>query len=275
MSQRRLDRAAFPYRPAERGARSCPFFRACPSQPTASQATKERMNQAICYLREGPVAIVSMDDGKVNSLTVEKIAALRDALDQAEKDQAVVLLKGRDQRFSGGFDLKTIQQGGALAGQLLQDGFALLERILTFPMPVVIGCTGHALAMGAFLLLSADIRIGSAGSFKIGANEVAIGMTLPHVAVELCRARLAPNYMRRATLCAEIYTPEEAVAAGFLDRVVPVDALHATALETAKGLAQLNLAAYRATKARLQAPTLNMLHEAMTADAASWNVMTR
>ena len=230
------------------------------------------MSEPISYTLEGRVATITMDDGKVNSISLDKLAALRQALDRAESEQAVVVLTGRDQRFSAGFDLKAIMQGGELATRLVQEGFQLIERILTFPTPVVIACNGHAMAMGCFILLSADVRIGAAGPFKIGANEVAIGMTLPYAAIELCRMRLSPTHVLRASACAEIYSPEQALAAGFLDRVVPADELRGAAQETAKGLTQLNMAAYRATKQRLRAADLETLHRGLELDKSTWRI---
>lgn len=230
------------------------------------------MSEHIRYTREGKVATISIDDGKVNSISPEKLRDLKSALDQAEKDQAVVLLTGRAQRFSAGFDLNVLRQGGDVASQLVADGFELVERLLAFPTPVVIACNGHALAMGAFLLLGADVRIGTAGDYKIGANEVAIGLTVPSAALELCRIRLAPTYFARSLLTAEIFTPEQAVAAGYLDRVVPESELLVSAQKAAANMAQLNLAAYVATKQRARAEELKRLRAAIASDLASWRV---
>ena len=120
---------------------------------------------------------------------------------------------------------------------MLRSGFELAERVLSFPTPVVMACTGHAVAMGVFLLVSGDTIIGTAGPYKITANEVAIGLTLPWAAIEILRNRLTPADFARAANLAEVYSPEAAVAAGFLDRVVAADELHAAARETATALA--------------------------------------
>lgn len=229
------------------------------------------MSEHIRYTRDGKVATITMDDGKVNSISLEKLKDLHAALDQAEKDQAVVLLTGRDQRFSAGFDLGQLKQGGSLATQMVVGGFELAERMLAFPTPIVAACNGHALAMGAFLLLAADLRIGAQGAFKIGANEVAIGLPVPAAAVELCRLRLASTHFGRSLLTAEIYGPEQAVAAGFLDRVVPTGELAASARGAAETFAALNMAAYAATKKRVYGPALETMREAIRADAA-WRV---
>ena len=224
------------------------------------------MTNNLTYERTGSIGVITMDDGKANCLSSHMLRDLNQALDQASTDKATVLLTGRPQRFSGGFDLAALKQGGAPARDMLHAGFELAERLLAFPLPVVAACNGHALAMGSFLLLSADVRIGAAGAFKIGANEVAIGMTMPHTAVEICRYRLAPTHLTRAVICAEIYDPERAVEAGFLDRVVPEAELLAAAAAAATALSALNLAALAATKLRVRHGFLTAMREAIETD---------
>jgi enoyl-CoA hydratase len=214
------------------------------------------------------VASLTMDDGKANALTFELFAGLRDGFDRAEAAGAAVVLAGRDGRFSGGFDLPTLMGGGAASLQLLREGFELSQRMLSYPRPVVVACTGHAYAMGTFLVLSGDYRFGVQGAdHRITANEVAIGLTMPHAAIEVCRQRLTPAAFERAVLLAEIFSPETAVDAGFLDEVVPQGELLATAHAKAAALRGLDLAALATTKARARAATLAALAAAIEMDA--------
>ncbi len=218
------------------------------------------------YAFEEGVATIRMDDGKVNALSPDMLAELNGAFDRAETERAAVLLAGRDGVFSAGFDLRVLRAGGVEAQRMMRAGFELAHRMLAFSRPVVIACTGHALAMGSFLVLSADLRIGADAPHRIGANEVAIGLTMPWTALEICRARLAPTYLQRAVNLAEIFTPREAVAAGFLDRVVAPAELQATALQAARDLAKLDANAHAATKLRTRQPLLAALRAAIDAD---------
>jgi enoyl-CoA hydratase len=227
------------------------------------------MEPLVRYEREGPVARVTMDDGKVNALSLALLAQLDDAFSRAEADEVVVVLSGRAGVFSAGFDLPTLRAGGADAAVMLRTGFELAERILSFPAPVVISCTGHAVAMGVFLLLSGDYRIGVAGPYKITANEVAIGLTLPGAAVEICRQRLSPAHFNRATVIAEVFAPHDAVDAGFLDRVVAEAEIDDAAGMVAARLAQLDRAAHTATKLRVRKPALEAIHDAIQRDSES------
>ena len=213
------------------------------------------------------IATITVDDGKANAITIPLIDEIRAALDRAEADGAVVVLTGRPGRFSGGFDLPTLTAFTSESADLLKAGFDLAYRLLSFPRPVVIACTGHAIAMGSFLLLSGDHRIGIAeAGHKIGATEVAIGMAMPWAAVELLRQRLTRAHFERATLLAEVFTPEGAVDAGFLDEVVEEDRLAVQAREVATRLASLDGKAHHVTKQRARAGMLEVLAAAIQRD---------
>jgi enoyl-CoA hydratase len=220
----------------------------------------------VSYHLDGAIATVTMDDGKVNALSPAMQTEINSALDRAEADSAVVLLSGRDGVFSAGFDLRVIRGRGEDAAGMVRGGFDLAHRLLSFPTPVVVACTGHAIAMGVFLLLSGDYRVGANGPYKLMANEVAIGMTLPRAAIEILRQRVAPAQFNRAAILAETFTPANAVEAGFLDQVVdPLEVL-TTARETALALSKLDMAAHTATKQRLREQTLVAIRADLAAD---------
>ena len=224
------------------------------------------MGDLVTYVLDGPLAIITMDDGKANVLSPTMQAELHDALDRAEADTAVVVLRGREGVFSGGFDLAILRVGGPPASSMLRGGFDLAERMLTFPRPTIAVCTGHAVAMGVFLLLSADYRIGGEGTYKITANEVAIGLTMPRAAIEILRQRLTQAAFTRAALLAEVFSPSDAVACGFLDEVVGTDALESRVLELGQQLAQLDERAHAETKLRARRTMLEVLRTAIEAD---------
>jgi enoyl-CoA hydratase len=222
------------------------------------------------YELRDAIATITMDDGKRNVLSLAMFDALTGALDRAAADRATVVLTGREGVFSAGFDLHTLGAGGDDASRMVRAGFELAERLLGFPMPVVVACTGHAIAMGAFLLLAGDHRLGAAGPFKIGATEVALGITMPFFGVEICRQRLAPPYFHRAVINAEVFGPDDAAAAGFVDRVVAADALADAARAVAVGLQRLDASVHAATKRRARSHALAAVRAAIEADAAAF-----
>lgn len=230
------------------------------------------MGDLVTYQLKDSIATITLDDGKVNVLSPKMLAEINAALDQAMADRAVVVLTGREGMWSAGFDLKVLTAGGPDAIGMLFGGFELAERILSFQTPVVIACNGHAVAMGVFLLLSGDYRIGAAGPYRITANEVAIGLTMPLAAIEICRQRLAPSHFNRAVILAEPYSPDDAVAAGLLDRVVQPGELQDVARSTAAQLGKLNMNAHAASKLRAREQALKAIRAAIEADKASLNV---
>ncbi|HEV2171353.1 MAG TPA: crotonase/enoyl-CoA hydratase family protein [Candidatus Binatus sp.] len=225
------------------------------------------MTTPVSYELKDSVATITMNDGKVNVMSIAMTSALNGALDRAASDRAVVVLTGRPGVFSAGFDLNTLREGGgAEAQKMVAQGFELAYRMLSFPTPIVIACSGHAIAMGVFVLLSGDYRLGADGPFKIGANEVAIGMTMPHFGVEMVRHRVAPTHFNRAVMFAEMFTPADAVTAGFLDRVVPAAELQNEAQKLAAAMTKLNMAVFTASKQRVREQAVKAVRAAIDAD---------
>jgi len=227
------------------------------------------MTARVKYELAESIATITLDDGKKNALSLDTFAELSAAFDRAAADSAVVLLTGREGCFSAGFDLRALGSGGADAARLVLSGFKLAARVFAFPAPVVVACTGHTIAMGLFLASTGDFRIGASGPFKVGANEVAIGLVLPAFATELLRHRLSPTHFYRATTLAEMFTPDSAVAAGMLDRVVAPEELAAAARSIATQATVLPRTVFAATKLRVRAPAIEALRAALDVDIAN------
>ncbi len=220
------------------------------------------------YELEGKIATIAMDDGKVNAFSIAMLKEVLAAFDQAEGDGAVVVFTGREKYFSAGFDLKVFSERPQEIVEMLTLGARLSERILSFPTPVLVACSGHAIAAGTFPPLAADLRIGVEGDYRLGLNEVKIGLTVPLYVVELARQRLTPKDYNRSLVTAAMYGPEEAVGAGLLDRVVPPQELRDASLAAATELAELNMDAHAATKERVRGAALAALREAIQMELA-------
>ena len=194
------------------------------------------------------VSIITLDDGKVNVFSPSMIKEVNDLLDQVPTDKGAMLITGREGMFSAGFDLKVMMSSPENAADMVKSGFKLLMRVFTFPRPVVAACSGHAIALGAFLLCCCDHRIGCKGDFKIGANELRNNMIVPTPILELAKFRLIKSHKQRALLNAEMYSIEDAVAPGYLDEVTDKDKLLDLAIAKAKDLATLAHPQYLQTK---------------------------
>ena len=224
------------------------------------------MTELVAYILEDGIATLTLNNGKVNAFSHELIAQFNSALDQAQAATAVVIVTGQPGILSGGYDLKIMMSGPQNAIDLVAAGSTLARRMLAHPQPIIVACPGHAVAKGAFVLLSADYRIGVEGPFTIGLNEVKIGMTMHHVGITIAQDRLTKPAFQRAVINAEMFTPQGAVAAGFLDQVVAPEHLMATALEVAQQMKKLNMTAHRNTKLKVRKALLETLDAAITLD---------
>ena len=224
------------------------------------------MSDLIAYHLEDGIATLTLSNGKVNAISPDVITAFNAALDQAEQDRAVVIITGQPGILSGGYDLKVMTASPEQAIELVRQGSTLARRMLAHPFPVVIACSGHAVAKGAFLLLSVDYRLGVEGPFSIGLNEVQIGMTMHHAGIELARDRLRKSAFHRSVINGEMFNPLTAVDAGFLDKVVKPEELQAAALEAARQLKKINLKAHRNTKLKVRKALLETLDKAIEED---------
>ena len=226
------------------------------------------MSDLIAYHLEDGIATLTLSNGKVNAISPQVIAAFNAALDRAEQDRAVVIITGQPGILSGGYDLKVMTAGPEQAVNLVTQGSTLARRLLAHPFPVVVACPGHAVAKGAFLLLSVDYRIGVDGPFSIGLNEVQIGMTMHHAGIELARDRLRKSAFHRSVINGEMFNPQHAMDAGFLDKVVQPEELHAAALEAARQLKKINMKAHKNTKLKVRKALLDTLDNAIELDQA-------
>ncbi|AFY20871.1 crotonase/enoyl-CoA hydratase family protein [Pseudomonas sp. UW4] len=224
------------------------------------------MSELISYHLEDGIATLTLSNGKVNAISPDVIAEFNAALDQAVTDRAVVIITGQPGILSGGYDLKVMTAGPREAVALVTSGSTLARRLLSHPFPVIVACPGHAVAKGAFLLLSADYRIGVDGPFSIGLNEVQIGMTMHHAGIEIARDRLNKVALQRSVVNGEMFSPQGAVAAGFLDVVVSAEELQGTALAAARQLKKINMTAHKNTKLKVRKALLEALDNAIIQD---------
>jgi enoyl-CoA hydratase len=223
-------------------------------------------------MEEG-AAWITLDDGKVNAMSFEMLREIEQRLDEARASGGPVVIKGRPGIFSAGFDMKTFARGEEASLQMVRAGVRLIQTVLAYPRPVVTACTGHAYPMGAFLMLSADVRFGSAGPWKIGLNEVAIKLAVPQFAVELARYRLTPPGVARLATAA-MFGPEVALRLGYLDYVVNDEELDAVVLREVERLKGLDWESYEVTKQRLNGPVLSAIALATASDRLAFESLS-
>jgi enoyl-CoA hydratase len=233
------------------------------------------MADPVTLALDDDVAVITLDDGKANALSFAVLDGLQEALSTAESSAKAAVIVGREGKFSAGFDLKVMTGDVSDARHLLAGGAELGLRIYMFPIPVVLGVTGHALAMGGILTTTADYRVGADGPYKLGLNEVAIGMPVPAFGVELCRDRLAKAWFTRCVQHATLCSPAEAVHAGFLDEIVALDAVAGRATAVAAQLAEtVHPGPFRMTRQTIRGALAEHLRAGLDADMALFDVST-
>ncbi len=225
-----------------------------------------RTDTSVHYAFADGVATIRIDDGKRNALSPQVLREIYAALDRAEADRAVVILTGRESVFSAGFDLNVMKRGGPEALRMLRLGYSLTARVLAYPHPVVAACNGHCMAMGVFLMLSADYVIGSRGDFRIAANEVALGLTMPRVAAAMLEHRLAPAAYQRAVTLSEFFDVDAALRAGFFDELVEPGDLAERARERAASSGDLDTNAHTASKRRIRKRLIRRIRRSVPLD---------
>jgi enoyl-CoA hydratase len=225
-------------------------------------------SETVRYQLQDRVATIQIDDGKRNALSPGVLREIYAAFDRAESDRACLIVTGREDVFSAGFDLKVMKRGGLDALRMLRLGYGLPARVLAYPYPVIAACNGHSLAMGVFLMLSADYVIGSHGDFRIAANEVAIGLKMPRVAAAMLRHRLNPAAYQRAVTLSQFFDVDAARTAGFFDELVEPGELEQRAKACAEKFQALDERAHRSSKRHIRAALIRRLRYSIPLDLA-------
>ena len=221
-------------------------------------------DQLATLTSEGDVSIITLNDGKANVFSPEMSKTISSLLDEVPDNKGSLVITGRPGIFSAGFDLKIISSGDASAvSSMIKTGFTLLARVYNFPRPVIAACSGHGVALGAFLLCCADYRIGAKGQFIVQANETRNNMSIPTPILEISKTRISKTHWYRAILNAEAYPIEKAIEPGYLDEVVEAESLMTRAMEVANDLATLGHPHYKITKNLDQKDTLKRIHDAI------------
>ncbi len=166
-----------------------------------------------------------LDRPPVNAINPELVRALEAAMEQAESAGArALVLSGRPGLFSAGLDVPELMKlDEAGMRDFWRDFFGLLARLARSPIPIVAALTGHSPAGGTVLALFADYRIQAQGDFRLGLNEVQVGLVVPPV-IHQALVRLIGVYAAERHLVAGQMIPvEEALAIGLIDELASPD----------------------------------------------------
>jgi len=222
--------------------------------------------------RIGEAMLLRMRAGKANAMGPPWLERMETLLDEAVAARASALvITGYEGFFSAGLDLPALDALDDRAMGSFMSGFSrTMQRIFELPLPVVAAVNGHAIAGGCVLALQADVRIGAASDFRMGLNEVQLGIGLPAVALEALRAQLPPASLLPIALEGRLFSPEEALSVGLLHEVVPADRLEQRAVARAMELGALPGSAFASVKQGLRGPVAQRVREIAGQDASRW-----
>ena len=209
---------------------------------------------------EEDVALITIDDGNKNVINHALLDELEAAWEDAENDAKAVVLNGRSGSFCAGYDISVMTGDDPNASRELgRRGGTLAYRLFGSSKPLV-GCApGHAFTIGALWLACCDIRIGEEGRFKYGMTEVALNVPFSEWPLEPLKARLDSRQLIPAILHSKVYSPQEALQAGFIDQLVPAGQGLDSAMAQAAELAMLPQEAYARTKRVLRNDALAVM----------------
>jgi len=208
---------------------------------------------------ENDIANLRIDDGRANVITKEVATDFIQALNEAAQSAKVTIVTGGGDKFSAGFDLETVKSSGEAQAAMVTAGFNLLYHLYSHPLPLIAACNGHAIGMGAFILLCSDTRIGAKGDYKIGLPETAGGMPFTPLLVTILQQELNRKFFTSAALQSQMCKPEQALDANFLDILVDGEQLISTAQVGAKQLMQIPTTQYAENKLMLRGAALDSI----------------
>lgn len=194
------------------------------------------------------VVQLQLDRPPVNALTGELFDQLRSRLGELGSARAVVI-SGREGIFSAGLDLPhllSLDRAGMLV--FWRSFYRALETLARCPVPLGMAITGHNPAGGTVLSLFADFRIAAEGDFKLGLNEVQVGLPMPALVYRAYERLLGSRLAAQHAVSGTLFVPSAALAAGLVDELAPADRVVARTMAWAQKLAQLPRAALDATR---------------------------
>lgn len=211
-------------------------------------------------IEHGDILELRLARPPVNALSPEFVHELLGALVQAPKDGARgIVLSGAPGMFSAGLDvpsLLALDRGGMQ--EFWKHFFGLIGAIASSPVPVAAAITGHSPAGGAVLALFCDYRIMAEGEFRIGLNEVQVGLPLPAIIHAALVRQLGPRQAERLSVPGLMLDPVQARDIGLVDELAPVDAVVARALDWCGQLLKLPQGAMSSTRALARADLVDL-----------------
>lgn len=196
----------------------------------------------IAVRMDGDIARLELDDGRGNALGAAALVALREAIAEAQRADAV-LLTGRPRIFCGGLDLEEI---ASMSRNEIIEFFDLLHMtrrdLFALERPLIVAVAGSAIGAGASLLCCGDRRLGARDAGLVGFTEAKLGVPLPASAMAIAASALSPSIITRALVFGEVFGRQEALEYGFFHQLIEPESLLDAAEQAARSAARTSRA---------------------------------
>ncbi len=222
-------------------------------------------------IEHGEIVELKMDRPPANALNVELVEKITNAHAEACRQGArAIILSGREGMFSAGLDVPELIKLDRAGMHQFWCGFLGLTRVLAAsPIPVVAALSGHSPAGGTVLAIHCDYRIAVAGKFKMGLNEVQVGLPVPS-AILFAYSRLIGNRLaQQYAVAGQLIPVDQALAVGLVDELCEMDELTERAVAWCQSIIALPSVAMMQTRKLCKAPLVDALDSAADADVVT------
>jgi len=212
--------------------------------------------------QHGTVSEINLNYPPANAMDTEFVKALRSSLAEVAAGEAkAVVISGRPGMFSGGIDVPgLLPQPREVVLEFWTEFLLLMRDVAACPVPVVAAMTGHSPAGGGVLAIHCDYRIAAAGDFKIGLNEVQVGLPVPASILRVFAFVVGERQAQKLAMQGQLISPDEALATGLVDNLADgPESVVAKAVEFAAKLTKLPPVAMNTTRLQAKSALLDSL----------------
>jgi len=224
--------------------------------------------------RENDIAVITLCKGKVHEISEPAVDQIHNAFKEFEKDHNIrgILLTGEGKFFSFGLDIPGfLEYRKAMFARFLSKFTNLYRYLFTYPKPILAALNGHTIAGGCMIANACDYRMMVSGNARISLNEITFGSTVFAGATAMLKYLIGGRNAEKMFLTGKMFTAEEALELGLVDRVVEVDSLMTEAMKELKDMAKHDLTAYAHVKKLLRAPVVRLMESREEMSIAEFN----
>lgn len=208
------------------------------------------------------IALVTLNRGTANALNLDMIRELSETFTALRDDDSVrgAIITGQANFFSAGLDVIEVAGYDRPQSEVFWRTFAdMMYNLASWPKPLACAINGHSPAGGCIIAITADFRFMAEGNFKIGLNEVPVGIVVPMPVYKLYAMWVGTRNAYQYLIQGKLLNPAEASAAGLVDGLFPQEQVLEATMQVMKQMLKLEPGTFAKTKLNLRAEVLHSL----------------